>query len=133
MLANTITLSIDPSGDYTTFENDVMSRFRESENKTQYRFDGHTLSARDMCEFYRNEISPSGNYLGNAKGTAKLTTDGTVLAKDGSDIVSPIIANVSFSIPVGTTDANFYKALSRLQALVIDKALAYSIFMKQDI
>lgn len=133
MLDNTITLAVDPSGDNTTTSNEVLTRFREYENKTEYQFADHTVVTRDQLEFYRNVITPSGNYLGNAKGSLKLTEDRGILAKDGSDLVAPTIAGISMSLPVGTTDSMFYHILGRLQALVLNKSLMYNLFMKQSI
>lgn len=133
MLSNTITLAVDPTGANTTTVDEILNRFKELENKTQYRFSDHTLTARNQLEIYRNDIAPSGNYLGNAKGSIKLTEDQIVLAKDGSNIVAPTIYGLTGSIPVGTSDESFYHNLGRLQALVLNTALMYKIFMQQDI
>lgn len=133
MLDNLITLPVDQSGNNTTFVNEVLTRFRETENKTTYRFPDFKLADRNQIDIYRNDIMPSGNYLGNAKGTVKITDDTIVLAKDGTEVVTPQISSLAMSIPVGTSDATFYANLGRLQALVNNKALMYAIFMDQNI
>lgn len=133
MLDNLITLPVDQSGDNTTFVDEILTRFRETENKTTYRFPDFTLADRNQVDIYRNDIKPSGNYLGNAKGTIKITDDTIVLAKDGTDVVTPQISSLAISIPVGTSDTTFYANLGRLQALVNNKALMYAIFMDQNI
>lgn len=133
MLENTITLSVDPTGDNTTKSDVIISRFKEVENRTEYRVPGHTLAKRDQMEVYRNDISPSGKYPGNAKGNVKLTKDADILGTDGSSIITPMICQIPMSLPVGTTDEEFYLLLGRLQALVLDKALMYRIYMQQEI
>lgn len=133
MLDNTITLPVDVTGANASFTNEVLSRFKELENKTTYRFGDHSLAARNQVDFYRNDISPSGNYLGNAKGALKLTEDQVVTAKDGTDVVAPTIVSLQLSIPVGTTDVAFYHIIGRLQAMLLDLNLMHDLFMMQEI
>lgn len=133
MLDNTIVLPVDATGANTTHSNETLSRYKEYENKTTYRFADHTLAARNQLDVYRNDITPSGNYLGNAKGTFKLTEDLVVTAKDGTDVVAPVIASLQLSIPVGVSDAEFRHIIGRLQAMLLNLDLMHDIFMMQEI
>lgn len=133
MLDTQLTLSVDPTGANASKVNETLNRFDKDGNKSIYRFSDFTIAARNQMEVYRNTISPSGNYLGNAKGMIKLTEDQAVVAKDGTDIVAPTIGTIQLSLPVGVTDEMFYHIIGRMQALLLDSSLMHKIFMQQDI
>lgn len=67
---------------------------------------GHEFSARDFLILKRTQPKPAGNFYGVKRTMAKFTKDYTVLGKDGSDIVSPLIISVETHIPVGIVDAD---------------------------
>jgi hypothetical protein len=106
MQPNTITLAVDElNTDITT--DHVFQRFEEFQNRSVYIGPNHTVAGRNQLSFYRTFPKQSGNFRGTAKSAVKFTLDKTVLGVDGSSsIVAPLIVEVSFSIPVGTTDAD---------------------------
>lgn len=115
MQPNQITLAVDLANDANP-TNQVFDRSEEQVNRSTYRGPGHTLQSRNNLQFYRTAPKRSGNYLGSSKVAMKFTQDVSVPNADGSgEIVSPLIAEVSFSLPVGTTSA---EALAIRQHLV---------------
>lgn len=63
----------------------------------------HTLSSTDKMELGRVYPKPQGSFKGVAKPNVKFTKTVTVNAITGE--TAPLIAAVSFSVPVGTPDA----------------------------
>lgn len=115
MQPNTITLAVDVANN-STLVNQEYSRHDEQTNRSTYNGPTHTLVSRDTLQFYRTYPVRSGNFLGSAKSALKFTKDVSVPNADGSgEIVLPLIAEVSFSLPVGTTAA---EALALRQAIV---------------
>lgn len=104
MQANSITLPVDLLNNGTTTD-EVFNRYNEELNKSTYVGPNHSLQARNKMELYRTLPKRAGNFLGAAKGSVKFTKDITVPGADGTDIVVPQIFEVSYSLPVGSTDA----------------------------
>lgn len=105
MQPNTITLAVDVTNTSTPVDQEY-SRTEEQLNRSTYRGPGNTLQSRNILQFYRTPPKRSGNYLGSAKVALKFTQDVSVPNADGSgNVVSPLIAEVAMSIPVGTSTA----------------------------
>jgi len=127
MLDNTITLAVDElNTDSTT--NHVFDRFEEYSNRSVYIGANHALTARDTLSFYRSFPKASGNFKGVAKTSFKFTQDLVVDGVDGiAQLTSPIITEVSFSVPVGVTAAEQMIARQRNIALLDDDTLMVAL------
>lgn len=116
MQPNEITLAVDVANDGNT-TNYVFNRSEEYLNRSVYFGENHEISSRDMLTIYRTPQKQQGNFKGVAKSAIKFTTDTLVTGVDGiAQLTSPLIVEVSFSIPVGAT--------SNLQLLARQKAIA---------
>lgn len=105
MLDNVITLSVDVENNGTAVNTDF-TRYEEFQNRSTYIGGNHSIDAVDTLQFYRTFPKSSGNFKGVAKSSFKRTKSITVLGVDGvARLTSPLIAEVSFSIPVGATPA----------------------------
>lgn len=104
MLSETLTLSVDETGT-STFVSRPMTRYQEYLNRSVYISAAHTPASRDTLGFYRTEPKANGNFRGVLKSSFKFTKDITVEGIDGSDIVAPLIVEVNFSFPMGSTSA----------------------------
>lgn len=123
MQSNTITLAVDTANTGTT-ANQSYNRYAEKENSSSYISATHTLVLRDMIEFGRTFPTQSGNYRGVLRPSIKLTEDVEVTGVDSTTtVVQPLIANLSFSIPVGTSAAATLELRQRLLALLDDDAV----------
>lgn len=121
MQPNEITLSVDElNDDTTTADADTpYTRFQEFENRSMYIGDNHVMDARDQLGFYRTFPTVNGNFKGVLKTAFKFTRDTVVDGVDGvSQITSPLIMEVSFSIPVGTAEADVLKLRQTVLALL---------------
>lgn len=116
MLDNTITLSVDAANDSNP-ANQVYTRYEEAANRSSYIGSDHTLSVRNTMAVTRNFPTVSGNFRGVAKSSLKFTQDVEVDGVDATTSnISPVIAVVNFSIPVGTTAAEAMEIRQRLIA-----------------
>jgi hypothetical protein len=123
MQSEEITLAVDELNDANTV-NHVYSRFEEYQNRSVYIHSGHSLEARDTLSFYRTFPKVSGNFKGMAKSAVKFSQDVEVAGVDGvSTLTSPIIVEVSFSVPVGATQAEQLIARQRAIALLDDDTI----------
>lgn len=123
MLDGTITLPVDILNTGST-TNRVYSRLSEFTDRSIYKGPAHTLIQRDTMGFYRSAVKSNGSDNGVAKSALKLTQDITVPGKVATTyVVKPLIADVSFSIPVGTTAAQTLEFRQRIIA-VIDHAIS---------
>lgn len=119
MQPGSITLNVDTLNDGTTIVAEVYTRYDEYNNRSVYIGESHDLSLRDMLSLYRTFPKASGNFKGVAKSAAKLTYDIVVPGLDGvADLTAPLIAEMSFSVPVGATDAQVLLMRQRLLALL---------------
>jgi len=105
MQPNEITLVVDVENNSSPTSVDY-TRYQEQENRVTYISENHTLESRDQLQFYRTFPTKTGNFKGVMKSAVKFTRDYSVAGVDGNDITAPIIAEVSFSIPVGCSNAH---------------------------
>lgn len=118
MLPNTITLAVDEANNATLI-NAVFSRDEEYLNRTVYAAANSSIIMRDTLGFYRTKPTKNGNFLGVAKSTIKFTVDQIVDGADGvAHFTQPVLAEVSFSIPVGTPAAAVKEIRQRIVALL---------------
>lgn len=123
MLDNNITLVVDTLNNGTP-SNRVYTRYDEYQNRSIYKGPSHSLVTRDTLGIYRTPVKANGADLGVAKSAFKLTQDIEVPGKASETTVSkPMIADASFSIPVGATAAQTLEFRQRLIA-AIDHAIA---------
>lgn len=115
MLENTLTLSLPNGG---TPVNCVITLIDVLNNRSMYHEPTHITTMRKTVGFYRTPSKRSGNFLGVAKSAAKSTVDISVLDAVGNQVVSPMIGEISLSIPIGATEADIDTLLDRLDALV---------------
>lgn len=105
MQPNTLTLNVDPAND-STIVAETFDRSDYYANRSTYFGVNHDAESRDQITLYRTYPTKSGNFKGVKKSALKFTRDFTVDGVDGvAQLTSPIIVDVSFSIPVGVTDA----------------------------
>jgi hypothetical protein len=127
MLDNVITLAVDELNDTNTVDH-VFNRYDEFQNRSVYSGENHQLTARDILTFYRTFQKVSGNFRGVAKSSAKFTQDFVVDGVDGvSQLTSPLIAEVNFSIPVGVTVADQLVMRQRIVTLLDTDAIMVAL------
>lgn len=120
MQPNTLTINVDTLNTGSTTP-EVYNRSNEFENRSVYIGASHALDSRDTIGLYRSYPSKNGNFKGVAKTSLKFTKDIEVTGVDGvSTLTSPIIFELSASIPVGATDAQILECRQRVIALVDD-------------
>lgn len=120
MQPNTVTLPVDPANN-STVVNEVYTRYEETQNRTAYIGASHAPDDRDLLAIYRTFPTKSGNFKGVAKSSVKFTKDVEVAGVDSSTtLTSPIILDLSASIPVGASAADIKHARQRLIALLDD-------------
>jgi hypothetical protein len=119
MQPNQITLAVDELNDSNTV-NHIFDRYEEYLNRSVYVEDSmHSMEARDSLGLYRTFPKVNGNFKGVSKSSIKFTKDITVDGVDGvSQLTSPIIVEVSFSLPVGCTPAQAMIARQKVIALL---------------
>lgn len=122
MLDNTVTLPVDLENTGTTTDL-VLRRYEESLNRTTYVAPAHSLTKRDKLTFARTLPKQNGNFRGQAKSSFKFTQDMVVEGVDAStEITSPLIIEVSVSLPVGVSAADALIMRQRAIALLDDDA-----------
>lgn len=127
MQPETLTLSVDAANDGNP-ANEVYTRQQEAENRSVYIGPAHASDNRDMLSLYRTFPTRSGNFKGVDKSAIKLTLDVAVSGVDSSTtITSSAIAEVSFSFPVGITDAQAEHIRQRLVALLDNSSFMASL------
>jgi hypothetical protein len=123
MQANVITLQVDELND----GNDVAhpyTRFEEFANRSVYIGASHELVAQDKLTLYRTFQKISGNFRGTAKSALKFSKDYAVDGVDAiASLTSPLIIEVSFSVPVGITVADQLIGRQKAIALLDDDAV----------
>lgn len=103
---DSITLPVDELNNGTTV-NHVYTNYDRSSVRSVYIGANHTSLARNMMTLFRSPAKPVGNFPGVEKISVKLTRDITVNGNDGvTPVKIPDIVEVSFSMPVGMTDAD---------------------------
>lgn len=116
MLPNEITLAVDELNNGTSVD-EGLTRFEENLNRSIYISATHSVESKDTLTFYRTPPKPNGNFKGVAKTAFKFSRDTVVTGVDSTSVTAPIIVEVSFSIPVGVTDAD--KLICRQRALAL--------------
>lgn len=130
MQASPITISVDAANDGNPADQ-LYSLQTYVENRSVYIGVNHVAEARNQLNLYRTFATKSGNFKGTEKTAAKFTQDVTVPGVDGSTtLTAPIILEVSFSVPVGTTDAALLEMRQRAVGLLDDDTFMDS-FNKQ--
>lgn len=123
MQPNQIILTVDPENTGVT-ESQTYDRYEESLNKSVYIGATHVPESRDTMALYRTQPTKSGNFKGVAKSAVKFTEDIAVAGVDSSTtLTAPMIVDVSFSIPVGATDAQVEEIRQRVIAALDDSVM----------
>lgn len=121
MLDNSISLSVDVTndGDTTADETQVYTRYEEHLNRSVYIAADHTMATPHTLSFYRTQPKANGNFPGMAKTAIKFSESLAITGVDGvSTLKVPLISEVSFAVPVGTTPAQLMEMRQRLIALL---------------
>jgi len=118
MQPDQIVLPVDLLNDGST-SNQTYKRFTPGDNRTVYIGENHVPESRDTLTLYRSFSKKSGNFMGVQKTSVKFSHDVSVPGVDSeSTVVAPIIVEVSFSMPVGVTDAQMIIERQRAIALL---------------
>lgn len=117
MLPNSITLAVDEANNAST-TNHVLTRAEEGASKSVYYDADHTMAARNELSFSRTFPKQNGNFYGTLRTNVKFTKDVTVVGVNGENIKVPLIAEATFSLPVGTDNAAATLARQKLVALL---------------
>jgi hypothetical protein len=127
MQDNIITLAVDELNNDSTVDYDF-TRYEEYQNRSVYIGEDHDLASRDTLSLYRTLPKVSGNYKGNAKSTLKFSKDYAVDGVDGvATLTAPVIAEVSFSVPVGVSAADRMIIRQRIIAILDDDTFMESL------
>lgn len=123
MLANQIDLSVDATN-VGTPATQSYDRYEEFQNRSVYIGADHLPEARNMFAVYRTFPTKSGNFKGVSKSAVKFTQDAEVPGVDSATtLTAPIIIEVSFSVPVGCTNAELMEMRQRAIAALDDDTL----------
>lgn len=118
MQDNTITLSVDNANNNTPVST-AYSRYTEELNKSTYIGAGHVPNSNvDTMILSRSLPTKNGTFLGTGKSQVKFTRTVTVSASDGTTLKVPLIIDVNFSVPVGTTSSEVVKLRQTAIALL---------------
>lgn len=115
MLENTITLALPNGG---TPQDAIFQRIDVFQNRSVYHGPGHSTTSPNTMTFYRTPSKVSGAFLGVMKSAAKVSKATIVPNNIGVNITAPRIAEVSFSVPVGATEANVDDLFDHIEALI---------------
>lgn len=107
MQPNTIayTYDHDNDGGSTAVVSVTLTRHAEELNKSTYRTGSHVTETPDTLNFYRTAAKRSGDFLGAQKVSVKRTKTFLVESAAGLEIKAPAVSELSFSLPVGVTNA----------------------------
>lgn len=133
MLDSTINLNVDTTNDDTP-EVIGITRYDEYRDRSVYIFPAHTLEKRDMLGISRILPKKSGNFRGVARAGAKITLDVEVPGVDATtSYVQPLIADVTFAIPVGTDTVTVKEVRQRIIAFLDDDTVMDRLMDKLEI
>lgn len=124
---DSIVLPVDELNNGTTVNHTYTNYDRSNSARSLYIGADHTSLNRDLMTLYRSPAKPVGNFPGVEKTSVKFTKDHMITGNDGvTPIRVPSIMEVSFSFPVGMTDAE--KVLRRQQVIAaVDHAFMTSL------
>lgn len=118
MQPNDITLVVDTANNGTTTDV-TLKKSDYFQNRSVYSGPLHSSLNRDTLNFYRAVAKQNGNFRGVDKSSVKFSKDYTVPGVDStSTLVSPVIIEVNFSIPVGVSAATIKEMRQRVIALL---------------
>lgn len=121
MLDNAIIIAVNETNDGITFVDHNYTRFDEFQNRSVYVGDLHTTALRDTLTFYRTFPKVNGNFRGTSKVAVKFTQDIAVPGVDANtSLLVPMIGEMSYSLPVGLTDAQALMLRQKFVALTKD-------------
>lgn len=121
MQPNQLVLHVDTLNDGTTVVDETFTRYEELPNRTRYVGEDHLPDDRNELSIYRTFPTRNGNFKGTAKSSVKFTKDFEVPGVDSSTtLTSPVIVEVSFSVPVGISAADLLLVRQRLIAALDD-------------
>lgn len=121
MQQDIINLVVDELNDDVSAVAHNYNRAEEYQNRSVYVEDNHDLTARDTLTLYRTFPKSNGNFKGVAKSTLKFSKDYGVMGVDGvATLTSPLIVEVSFSVPVGITAPERMIARQKVISLLDD-------------
>jgi hypothetical protein len=124
---NTLTLSVDPTNSGTP-EPRPFDLVEIDKDKTTYQGAFHMGDIRELLQLYRTAAKRSGTSRGQEKCSVKFTKDVSVLNADGSgNIILPLIGQVSFSVPLGTTDLAMQECRQHIVSFLDDDTAAGSL------
>jgi len=133
MQADQLVLSVDAANDGNP-ANQTYKRYQEFENRSVYISSAHLPESRDMIGLYRTFPTKSGNFKGVSKSAIKLTEDVEVAGVDSSTtLTSPIIFEMSFSVPVGATAAQIVGVIQRGLPMLDNDTLITSIVQQLEV
>lgn len=123
MLADVLTLAVDDLNNDGSTDH-VFDRFEEYQNRSVYTGANHSVITRDTLSFYRTFPKVMGNFKGTAKCAMKFSKDYAVDGVDGiASLTSPLIIEVSCSVPVGIAVADQMVGRQRVIALLDDDSV----------
>lgn len=118
MLDNAITIAVDEGNTGVTADQ-TFSRYEEYLNRSVYVAGDHSLVSPHTLSFYRTQPKANGSFRGMAKSAFKFSESISVAGVDSSiTLEAPLIAEMSFSIPVGATAAQVVEMRQRIVALL---------------
>jgi hypothetical protein len=127
------TLPVDTLNNGTPTNQTVTEQDR-FQDRSVYKWPLHSLTMRDLLSFFRAKPTRNGNFHGVAKSSFKVTTDQVVAGVDSTtNVTAPLIGEVSFSLPVGTTAANAKILRQRLIAVLDNDALMVKLMEQVEI
>lgn len=130
----TIELTVDYDGEGSgTAATEEWSNFDRLSNRSVYHSDAHTPILRDTLTIYRTLPKPTPTFYGVQKSAVKLSMDVTVAIPNGETTRSPIIFELSASIPVGASSADVLKQEERIKGLIYNRDFMTRLFEKGEV
>lgn len=114
-----LVISVDADGTGGGVATDeTFSNFDRFANRSVYHSAGHTPILRDTLTLYRTLPKPTSIFYGVQKSAAKFSMDVEVATPTGETTRSPIIYELSASVPVGALAADILHMEERIKGLV---------------
>lgn len=132
MQSTIITLPVDIT-DTDTLVDCIYNRQEEYLHRTLYIAATHAVDMRNTLMLYRTPPKPTSAFKGVQKQAFKFTRDISILNPVGESIVSPMIGEVSFSIPVGATAAQRLEIAQTIGAMALHRAVMAGLMDQQSI